>query len=260
MKILPVVKSNNYMLPLAERCKSSWDYWHPDIPMHIVNLEQWQPYTDFLHQTPKYGNQPMAIGLFYAILKMMTEGYDLLIHIDADTVITGRCDEMFTDDYDIGVSKCWYHDPDPPYYNAGIWTSRDLDFIKDFYYAHNLPIEDNNLFMIVESWYGSIYSKNKTIKVLDEHGSGVWYNQCSGAWWGRLKIIDNELWTVDDIDSRRIKILHWASGCKANEVKMSCSLFSDEVKQWLNKITKSTDFTDYDGKDYGDFLTRTYKL
>jgi hypothetical protein len=251
MKILPVVKTDNSMLPLAERCKKSWDYFHPDIPMHLVRLEDWKQYINELYMAPKYGAYNMTFGLFYAIQKMMVEDYDLLIHIDADTVITGRCDEMFTEDYDIAVSE---NEAYKDYYNAGVWASRDLDFIKDFFYVHIVsPLWDNQLFM---SLINCIKSR-KRIKVLDCEGSGVWYNERSREYWNRLRIEDDKLYTPD----RQIKILHWAGGPgQPLENRMSCSLFSDEVKRWLNKITGGTTFTDYDGKDFGDFIKRTYGL
>ena len=251
MKILAVTKTDARLLPLAERCKTSWDYWHPDIPMHIVNSDDWRPYLDEIHQSTRYGVPPMVIGLFYAYQKMMVENYDLLIYIDADTVVTGRCEEMIIGDYDIAVSHCYKDDTN--YFNAGVWASKDLDFIKDFYYSHNIPEEDNNLFMQVFNFYKT----RCNIKILDNKDSGVWYNQCSREWWNRLKVIDNKLYTPD----RQIKILHWAggNGQPLND-RMSCSLFSDEVKQWLNKITNGTTFTDHDGVKFGNFMKDYYRL
>jgi hypothetical protein len=251
MKILPVVKTDNNMLPLAERCKASWDYFHPDIPMHIVKLEDWKDYIAELGQTPAYLEHSMVVGLFYAIQKMIVEKYDLFIYIDADTVVTGRCEEMFTNDYDIAVSQmAGYADQ----YNAGIWASKDLEFIKSFYYTHlKSPIPDNHLFMDIFN----CFKPYKIIKILDNDDTGVWYNERSREWWNRLSLKDNELRTPD----RKIKILHWAAGSYANpNSRFSCSLFSDEVKQWLNKITGGTTFTDYDGKEFGDFIKRTYGL
>lgn len=254
MKILPVVKTDNKMIPLAERCKASWDYFHPDIPMHLVKLEDWVSYMDeFNQKEPREGVRSTVVGLFYAMQKMMVEGYDLLIHLDADTVITSRCDEMLADDYDIAVSRNEDYDD---FYNAGVWASRDLEFIKDFYYSRtNCPLSDNYTFM--ELIKRIKYFKLKTVKVLDDVDDGVWYNERSRQWWNRLTLLDDELWTPD----RQIKILHWAGGWgQPLENRMSCSLFSDEVKLWLNKITGGTTFTDYDGKEFGDFLTRTYRL
>jgi hypothetical protein len=99
------------------------------------------------------------------------------------------------------------------------------------------------------------FNSNK-IKVLDNSESRVWYNEKSREWWNRLTVDNDKLYTPD----RQIKILHWASGIGNPDKKISCSLFSDDVKQWLNKITGGTTFTDNDGKEFGDFLIRTYNL
>lgn len=259
MKILPVVKTENNMLPLAERCKKSWDYFHPNIPLHIVVLEDWYSYICEIHQTPsiekvKRSNLSMIVGLFYSIQKMMVEGYDLLIYLDADTVITGRCDEMFTENHDISVSRS--SNETQVFFNAGVWASGNLDFIKEFYYTRCVSLlEDNTLFSYIMQYI--MHHKTKKVKILDSDDSGVWYNERSRQWWDRLNIIDDKLWTPD----KQIKILHWAGGSGFGvEKRMSCSLFSDEVKQWLNKITGGTTFTDYDGKEFGDFITGVYRL
>jgi len=250
MKILPIVKTDVNMLPLAERCKKSWDYFHPDIPMHLVQLENWIGYMEEVKQLPKYGEASMFVGLFYSIQKMIVDGYDLVVHLDADTVITGRCEEMLAGDYGVAVSNS----PHDNFYNAGVWATTDIKFIKDFYYPHLVcPISDNDLFVDMVKHY----KQQHKIKVLDDDNSGVWYNERSREWWNRLEIKDDKLFTPD----RQIKILHWAGGiAQPLKQRMSCSLFSDEVKLWLNKITGGTTFTDYDGKEFGDFLTRTYRL
>ena len=257
MKILPVVKTANNMLPLAERCKASWDYFHPDIPMHIAVVEDWKPYMIEVHQEPRHSlKYPVIVGLFYAIQKMMVEKYDLLLYFDADIIITGRCDEMFTDDYDTAVSNSASA---PKFYNCGVWASRDLEFIKEFFYSHCAwACEDNALFMYV---FNNMAWRKKIIKVLDDEGSGVWYNECSRKWWNRLIVKDDQLYTVDDKDPRTVKLLHWAGGVgQPLEQRMSCSLFSDEVKQWLNKITGGTTLTDYDGIKFGECIKGWYGL
>jgi hypothetical protein len=94
------------------------------------------------------------------------------------------------------------------------------------------------------------------VKVFDDVNEKVWYNERSRQWWNRLTVKDEKLYTPD----REVKILHWAGGMGwGQEKRMSCSLFSDEVKQWLNKITDGTTFTDYDGKEFGEYLSKTYR-
>ena len=251
MKILPVVSVNSNYLPLGIRCKASWDYFHPDIPMHIVNLDDWCGYIREIGEEPKYISWQYSafVGLFYAIQKMMVNKYDLLVFLDADTVVTGICNEMFTDDYMTAVSLNF--DDGYVWYNAGVWASRDIEFIKEFWHKHiTTHEEDNHLFMNI------LTNRKDKLKVLDGDGSGVWYNERSREWWNRLEVRDNKLYTPD----REVKILHWAGGRHPMTDKMSCSLFSPVVKQWLNKITCGSTFTDYDGKLYGRIITSIYNL
>jgi hypothetical protein len=252
LKILPVVRSSNQLLPLAEKCKNSWDYFHQDIPMNLIMVDDWTKYIDEIGFTPRSGIHGVIVHLVYAMQKMMTEHYDLAIFVDADTVTVGRCNEIISGNFDISVSN----GVNDNFYNNGVWACTDLNFIKDYLYTYNAGLMDDlNLFPYAVKHYKEI---GKHIKVLDDHA--VWYNERSRSWWGRLIIKDDKLITCDNTDSRQIKIMHWAGGFTSLESKMSCSLFSDEVKQWLNKITDGTTFTDYDGIDFGDFLKRTYGI
>jgi hypothetical protein len=253
MKILPIVRSSNTFLPLAERCKKSWDYFHPDIPMHLIKMDDWISYINEIRLNPRNGNYAVIIAIVYAINKMMTEHYDLVIFIDADAVTVGRCSEIISGDFDIAVSNGVTDN----IYNNGVWASTNLNFLRDYLYIYNGGAEDDlNFFVNIVRWYSNM---GKSIKIVDD--KSVWYNERSRYWWDRLIIKNEQLWTIDNNDSRQIKILHWAGGFTDHpEQRMSCSLFSDEVKQWLNRITGGTTFTDHDGKEFGDFLTRTYGL
>jgi hypothetical protein len=251
MKILPVVKSDKRMLRYAERCKASWDYFHPDIPMHIVLAEDWIPYITETYRLPiGYREYSMFVGQCYAIQKMMTEHYELFIYLDADIVVTGRCEEMLVGDYDIAVSEGF----NANFYNAGVWSTTNLAFIKEFFYTHlGCSVSDNWVFMFLINHYKGRH----VVKVLDDENSDVWYNERSREWWNRLDVRDDRLHTPD----RQVKMLHWAGGSgQGVEDRLSCSLFSEDVKKWLNKITNTTDFTDYDGIKFGDFIKRTYGL
>lgn len=247
LKFLPVVKCNNAMLAYASRCKSSFDYFHPDIPMHIVCLETWLPFMRGLRINPESDTKAcMTVGLFYAYMKMMTEGYDTLLHFDADTIITGRLDEMLAEDYDIAVCTC----ASPPLYDAGVWASRDIQFIKDFYQTNSAGYSiDVYTFELVVNSY-----RHKNVKMVDGVGSGVLYSERSREWWNRLEIRDDRIYTPD----RQIKVMHWAGGFPTDIDRFSCSYFSNDVKLWLNKITSGTTFTDNDGTEFGEWLANIY--
>ena len=114
-------------------------------------------------------------------------------------------------------------------------------------------IDDNVVFVNLVSWA----KNNAGMKIKNLEDDDYWYNEQSRQWWNKLTVKDDKLYTPD----RQVKILHFAGGYGWGVNKrMSCSLFSDEVKQWLNKITGTTTFTDYDGKEFGEFLKSYYKL
>lgn len=254
MKVLPIVKTDKNMMEYANRCKASFDYFHPDTPMHIVKLEDWREFMRGLRLHPENSDKfSMVVGLFYAYMKMMTEGYDTLLHFDADTVITGRLDEMLIDDYDIAV--CNSHSNG--LYDSGVWASHNVQFIKDFYLTNSAgSANDCHVFrLIVNSYIGG----GKNIKLLDDDESGVWYSEKSRRWWNRLEVKDDKLYTIDNTDPRQIKVMHWAGGFNPKSDRFSCSYFSNDAKLWLNKITNGTTFTDNDGKEYGEWLSNVYR-
>jgi hypothetical protein len=252
MKTLAIIRCAKNWSLLAERCKTSFEYFHPDIDIECAYAEKWRQFIS----TTKLGGLGidkdfMLTATLVGYLRMLTEGYDLVIMLDSDVIVTGRLDEMLAEDYEIGVS----HSIQPKFYNAGIWSSRSSKFIKEYYdWDVNTHMDENWIFVQLVNYYEQ-YRKDVRIKVLDD--KDVWYNERSRQWWNRLSVKDDKLYTPD----REVKILHWAGGMSTGmDNKMSCSLFSDEVKQWLNKITDTTTLTDYDGVYFGDFLKRWYKL
>ena len=62
-------------------------------------------------------------------------------------------------------------------------------------------------------------------------------------------------------DDKVVRSLHWGGTASLHnkKVKYSCSWFTQEVKEYLNKITGTTDFTDYDGVWFGKLLEYYYK-
>jgi hypothetical protein len=251
MKALAVIRCANNFAPLAERCKASFEYFHPDIEVECAYAEKWRQFISSM----KLGGLGidkdfMLTATLVGYLRMLTEGYDLIIMLDSDVVVTGRLDEMLAEDYEIGVS----HSIQPNFYNAGIWSSRSSKFIKEYYdWDVNTHMDENWIFVQLVNYYEQ-YRKDVRIKVLDD--KDVWYNERSRQWWNILSVKNDSLYTPD----REVKILHWAGGMGLGvEKRMSCSLFSDDVKQWLNRITNTTTFTDYDGTEFGEFIKNTYK-
>jgi len=251
MKTIAVIRCAKNFSVLAERCKKSFEYFHPDIECVCAYSEDWREFLDGMGVSGiGIGKHFMYTATFLSYLKMCSENYELVINLDSDVVVTGRLDEMLVGDYDIGATQSASLD----YYNSGVWSSTSKEFVRT-----NLKLNLDSHFC--ENWafvhLVRYYKGAKAIvKVFDDVNEKVWYNERSRQWWNRLTVKDEKLYTPD----REVKILHWAGGMGwGQEKRMSCSLFSDEVKQWLNKITDGTTFTDYDGKEFGEYLSKTYR-
>ena len=252
MKVIAIIRCARNFEPLAERCKKSFQYFHPDIDVECAYADDWR---EFMKDMGIYGigngKDFMYTATFVSYLRMCIDKYELVINLDSDAVVTGRLDEMLVGDYFIGVSQSALLN----YYNGGVWSSTSKEFART---NLNLNLHsyfcENWSFVQLVNYYKGV---GKIIKVLDDVDKKVWYNERSRQWWDRLSIKDDKLYTPD----REVKILHWAGGMGWGlEKRMSCSLFSDEVKQWLNKITDGTTFTDYDGVEFGNYLRSYYGL
>jgi hypothetical protein len=87
----------------VEKLQNSIKYFHPDIPLYIYNSEDTNravnKYSDFPNLTKNcmIPVQPIEKNLY--------EKFDIIIHVDADSTITGSLDVVFEGDYDVAIVR-----------------------------------------------------------------------------------------------------------------------------------------------------------
>lgn len=93
--------SDNYYEPVGTpQLVNSFKKFHPDIPLVVFRQDVVDQIID---PTKRFmGGEVNWLNAKPMFARLLTDKYDLVVNIDADTVILGRLDEVLTGDYDIG--------------------------------------------------------------------------------------------------------------------------------------------------------------
>src|SRR3990167_6776388 len=93
--------SDNYYGPIGTpKLINSFKHFHPDIPLVIFRQDVVDTIID---PTKKFmGGVVNWLNAKPMFAKLLTDKYELVINIDADSICLGRLDESLTDDYDVG--------------------------------------------------------------------------------------------------------------------------------------------------------------
>ena len=87
--------SDDYYYPVGTaQFVNSFKKFHPDIPLVVFRQDVVSKVIDG-HRVNWLNAKPM-------FAKLLTKEYDLVCNMDADQIILGRLDEVFTDGYDVG--------------------------------------------------------------------------------------------------------------------------------------------------------------
>lgn len=92
------IVSDQYYYPIGTpKFVNSFKYFHPDIDLVVFRqdvidtLFKVKPWLNFYNCKPSFA-------------KLLTDSYDLVVNIDADTVILGRLEAVLKGDYDFGAA------------------------------------------------------------------------------------------------------------------------------------------------------------
>lgn len=108
--------SDNYYEPVGTpQFINSFKRFHPDIPLVVFRQDKVNEIID-----GHYMNWLNAKPMF---AKLLTDQYECVINMDADQIVLGRLDEVFTDGYDIGSVQ-----------NQNDYENRHIDNITDEMY------------------------------------------------------------------------------------------------------------------------------
>jgi hypothetical protein len=229
----------------AHKLIASAKHFHPNIPFIVFNSEainqifKRYPWAHWDVMIPFFGEQ-------------LSEEYDLVVHFDADSIITDTLDELLEDDYEVaGVrNNCdnaaqsgrffgghlsnIIKDIRGEYLNAGLIAARNKQFwikfiVDNHETAHKYSFAENDVFNAL--FHSGVY---KT-KILDRLESRVHYGISSipgphiGTLWPKLYVENNNLC----VDGKKIKVIHEAGGHHLPKLRYENAV-SDDVCHYLN--------------------------
>jgi len=237
-KFIAITASDNEKtLYLAKRLEQSFKYFHPDIPFIICTLEKELEVFGNNFIFP-YGNK--ASNLRLRFLNHYLNKFDTVFWFDADTVVTGKLKEFLNVNYEIAGSLNVKKENNFLYMNTGVcsiaykpfaeeWLRKCKD--KEYIISHGFEQHEK------QDIFNNIIKKNKYIfKCVDLENN--YYNERSRPYWDKITIDSDKL----TCNNRNLKVMHWAGGFDSH--KISYFGFNKEVREFLNKITKTTNFTD----------------
>lgn len=227
---------------LAERVRRSFYKYHPDIPFYTYDP------ADEARILGNVRESARAIKSFEIRPRFMLhllQDYDIVIYLDADTVVTSRLDEFLAGDYDVAGSlnldiTDQIGSMGDKFLNAGVGACTSIQFCEEWTDLMYRPTAGRSN----QQYFNELaYSGRYRLKIVDE--KDVYYNERSRPFWKNIVRNNGDLLVND----RKIKVLHWAGGVSRMEDKLSSKDFSPEVREFLNEVTQTTDFTDIEGAE-----------
>ena len=151
------IVGDNYYYPCGtHKMVNSFKRFHPDIDLVVFRQ-------DMIDKVFK----EKGINFFTAkptFAKLLTPHYDLVVNIDADCVILGRCEEVLKDDYEVGAAWNYNdyenrkveHVTEKQFVQAGLVASRNKKFWALWEYenrnAFKYVCAENDILNLI--WYG----------------------------------------------------------------------------------------------------------
>ena len=218
---------------LAERVHKSFKVYHPATPFFTFDTRDEKK---LLGKTMESSSACKAFEIRPRLMSKLLEDYDGVIYLDADTVVCDRLDEFLKGDFDVAGSL---NIGDSPYLNAGVSACKSKEFCDDW---THLMYQDGAGKSNQVYFNQLANAKKYNLKIVD--AEKVYYNERSRKYWGKMKTCSDGRLRAN---GRIVKVLHWAGGVGRMEDKLSSADFNLDVREYLNKITCTTDFTDIKG-------------
>ena len=243
-KVIAVSIADEKNLKYFEKMKNSLRKFHTEeeLPLALVGPAQLKNTPDpffFYRFTPIIGQQ------------MLNMGYDTVIKLDADQVITGKLNHLWEGNFDVGVVQnsnprealkypvqVWDINP-LTYVNCGLVVMKSMEFVNHWlnlcYSPHfeRYQMKEQDLLNIL------VFYGNYNIKFFDN--SNKWHGLISKGYWINTELKDDKLilpkndeWPKDE--DKEIVCIHWAGGNLPNKMNFNTS-FKEDVAKWLNKLT-----------------------
>jgi lipopolysaccharide biosynthesis glycosyltransferase len=221
-------------MPYALILKNSFKHFHPDIEFRIYPPDLSVP--DFFYKATPF------------IAKELIKTYPLVVKIDADSIITGSLDDVFSDtSYDLGIvlnnnrlepQVTCLNIPPEIYANCGFVAMRSREAVDQWwemcnrFYFNQFQFREQDILnmMIV---YGNY-------NVANFDAFEKWYGLVSKSEWGRFEMHSGKLVCPADLTynptQKTVCCIHAAGG---NTEKWNWSKqFKPEVVKYLHELTK----------------------
>lgn len=212
---------------------NSFKKFHPDIPLVVFR----QDMIDKVFAEKKI-NFYMAKPTF---AKLLTDEYDLVVNMDADTVVTGRMSKVFDEEYEVGGAwnKNDYEDASfdeikpEMYVQAGLVGSRNPKFWDIWEEANKNAMryvrQENDVLNAI--WYRDPDVKNMIKVIYDEKED---YYGCKSL--GRepeFEVYSDKLWCRGE----QVFCYHHAKGAIFPKLQFDRMDFQPEVARWLQNLS-----------------------
>jgi hypothetical protein len=224
---------------LARRVRMSFCKFHPEIPFFVYDSNNEK---QILGEVKESACACKAFEIRPRLCEMLLKDFDCVIYLDADTVVTDTLDEFLAQDYDVAASLNLEGNGFPPgYLNAGVSAISSLDFCREWTELMYQP----NAGRSNQVYFNELAKSGRfRLKIVD--AADVYYNETSRPHWKSIRLDENGKFVCNN---RRIKVLHWAGGSGRMEDKLSSKDFAPVVREALNVLTHTKDFTEIEGKE-----------
>jgi len=226
----------------ARKMANSFKHFHPDIPLEIISGEVLD---GALKRDPMFFYRATPI-----IASQLIKDYEVVVKIDADSVVTGPLNEAWMGDFDVKVVlnsnprefkkypvSIWDIHPIQEYLNCGFISMKSEKFINHWHkicysnHFDNYQMKEQDLMNII------IHYGDYKVEMLDNGDS--FYGLASKGYWPQVELRDNKLilpanqeWNKID---KYIKVIHIAGGNTPNKFNFNIQ-FKDGVARHLNKL------------------------
>lgn len=228
----------------ATKMANSFKHFHPDIPLEIISGEV---LAGALERDPAFFYRATPI-----IASQLIKDYEVVVKIDADSIVTGSLNEAWEGDFDV---KCvlnsnprefkkyqvstWDIHPIYEYLNCGFVSMKSEKFINHWHkicysnHFDNYQMREQDLMNII------LHYGDYKVEILD-NGDSFW-GLSSKRYWSQFELKDDKLilpankeWNKID---KYIKVIHAAGGNNPNKFNFNIQ-FKPEVAKFLTNLTK----------------------
>lgn len=229
--------SDNYYYPVGTfKMINSFKTFHPDIDLVVFRQDM----------VDKVFKENPGINFYNAkpvFAKLLTDKYDLVVNIDADSVVLARLDAVLEKDYEVGVpinlnnfeNRAIENVTEEMFVHAGLVASRnplfweawdDWNRIKD---AMKYTCRENDILNLV--WYNHPVVKKMKRKIFDKEKD--YYNCKSLGLESQFKVEGGKVMC----NGEQVYLYHHAKGGHLPKLQYELMGFPQDVVDYMNKVS-----------------------